>query len=137
MTKVLVVDDDVEGAETLALLLNLSGHEVHVAHDGRQALDIWHAHRHSVVFLDLEMPVLDGFDVAKSIRDIQEFDAPLVVALTGRGREVVPLTKACGFDFHMQKPADAVSLVAAVKRVEEDAAARHQSARDRTLATVS
>ena len=123
MTKVLVVDDDVEAAETLALLLSLSGHEVHVAHNGRQALDAWSAHRHPVVFLDLEMPVMDGFDVAKTIRDVQEFDPPLVVALTGRGQEVVPLTKACGFDFHMQKPADAVSLVAAVKRVEEDAAA--------------
>lgn len=137
MTKVLVVDDDVVAAETLALLLNLSGHEVHVAHDGRQALYIWHAHRHSVIFLDLEMPVLDGFDVAKAIRDVQGLEAPLVVALTGRGREVVPLTKACGFDLHMQKPADAVSLVAAVKRVEEAATARHQSARDRTLATIS
>jgi CheY-like chemotaxis protein len=77
MTKVLVVDDDVEAAETLALLLSLSGHEVHVAHNGRQALDAWNAHRHPVVFLDLEMPVMDGFDVAKTIRDVQEFAPPV------------------------------------------------------------
>lgn len=117
MTKVLVVDDDVEAAETLALLLEISGHETHVAHDGRQAVDAWNSHRHSVVFLDLGLPDVDGFDVARTIRDNQAFDAPLVVALTGEGADVVPMTRQCGFDAYLQKPAAASALMAAVARV--------------------
>ncbi len=119
MTKVLVVDDDVETAETLALLFEMSGHDTHVAHDGRQAVDAWTLHRHPVVFLDLGLPAVDGFDVARAIRDAQDFEAPLVVALTGRGEEVVALTRQCGFDAYLRKPAQASALIAAVERVRE------------------
>jgi DNA-binding response OmpR family regulator len=121
MTKVLVVDDDVEAAETLALMLEISGHDAHVAHDGRQAVDAWTSHRHPVVFLDLGLPDVDGFDVARTIRDSQDFDAPLVIALTGQGTDVVPMTRACGFDSYLQKPAAASALMAAMARVPESA----------------
>ena len=117
MTRVLVVDDDVEAAETLALMLEISGHDAHVAHGGRQAVDAWNSHHHPVVFLDLGLPDVDGFEVARTIRDSQALDAPFVVALTGRGTEVVPLTRACGFDAYIQKPATASALMAAVARV--------------------
>ncbi len=117
MTKILVVDDDVEAAETLALLLEISGHDAHVVHDGRQAVAAWRTHRHPVVFLDLGLPDVDGFDVARAIRDAQHLEAPLVVALTGRGREVLAMTRECGFDGYLQKPARASALMAAVGRV--------------------
>ncbi len=117
MAKILVVDDDVEAAETLALLLELSGHDAHVAHGGRQAIDAWSEHRHDVVFLDLGLPDVDGFDVARTIRDAQELEPPLVVAVTGQGTEVVPLTKQCGFDGYLQKPAVASAVMAEVDRV--------------------
>jgi CheY-like chemotaxis protein len=120
MTKILVVDDDVEAAETLALLLEISGHDTHVVHDGRQALDAWNSHRHPIVFLDLGLPDVDGFDVARTIRDSQEFDVPFVVALTGQGTEVVPLTRESGFDSYLQKPATASALMAVVARVPQD-----------------
>ncbi len=117
MTKVLVVDDDVEAAETLALLLEISGHDVHVAHGGRQAVESWTVHRHPVVFLDLGLPDLDGFDVARAIRDAQDFEPPLVVALTGRSEDVISTTRRCGFDAYLQKPAHARARIAAVERV--------------------
>jgi CheY-like chemotaxis protein len=117
MTKVLVVDDDVEAAETLALLLEISGHDAQVVHDGRQAVDAWNLHRHPVVFLDLGLPDVDGYDVARAIRDAQALDPPLVVALTGQGREVVALARQSGFDAYLQKPAPASELIAAVDRV--------------------
>jgi CheY-like chemotaxis protein len=121
MTKVLVVDDDVEAAETLALLLEMSGHDAHVVHDGRRAVDAWNLHRHPVVFLDLGLPDVDGYDVARAIRDAQELEPPLVVALTGRGSEVVPRTRQSGFDAYLQKPATASALMAAVARVPQAA----------------
>lgn len=115
--KILVVDDDVAAAETLALLLEISGHDAHVAHDGRQALEAWNPHRHAVVFLDLDLPGTDGYEVARAIRDSQDFAAPLVVALTASDDHVVPLTKQSGFDSYLQKPAEASALFAQIGRV--------------------
>lgn len=117
MTKVLVVDDDVQAAETLALLLEISGHDVQVVHDGKMAIEAWNSHRHPVVFLDLGLPDLDGYDVARTIRDAQDFDVPLVVALTGQGSDVVPQTRRCGFDVYLQKPATASDIMSAVAKV--------------------
>ena len=103
---VLVVDDNRDAAETLAALLNLLGHNAPVANDGHQALRMLASLMPQVVFLDLGMPGMSGYEVAAAIRQERRFDGVRLVALTGWGgaadRE---RTKAAGFDLHLTKPA--------------------------------
>jgi signal transduction histidine kinase len=105
--RVLVVDDNRDAADTLAALLELLGHSAQVANDGRAALDAVLDFRPQVVFLDIGMPGMNGYDVAQVIRNDRRLDQPLLVALTGWGGESDrQRTRDAGFDLHLTKPVD-------------------------------
>ncbi|MBQ5941060.1 ATP-binding protein [Massilia sp. AB1] len=103
---VLVVDDNRDAAETLSALLNLLGHSAPVANDGHQALRMLPGLRPQVVFLDLGMPGMSGYEVASAIRTEPAYAGIKLVALTGWGGEADRArTAAAGFDLHLTKPA--------------------------------
>jgi CheY-like chemotaxis protein len=104
-TRVLVVDDNRDAAETLSALLDLLGHDAQVANDGPAALAVMQDFRPQLVFLDLGMPGMNGCQVAEAIRRDRRFDQPVLVALTGWGSEGDrERTSAAGFDLHLTKP---------------------------------
>jgi PAS domain S-box-containing protein len=105
--RVLVVDDNANTADSLALLLRLAGHDVRVAHDGSSALEAARAERPDAVFLDLGMPGMDGYEVARRLRQESGLEGVRLVALTGWGKdEDRRRTREAGFDQHLVKPAD-------------------------------
>jgi CheY-like chemotaxis protein/nitrogen-specific signal transduction histidine kinase len=109
--RILVVDDNVDGAESLAMVLRLSGHEVALAHDGLAAMDTALHFRPRVVLLDIGLPGIDGYEVARRLRRVPGLDGILLVAITGYGRdEDRALTQQAGFDLHLVKPVDATVL---------------------------
>ena len=119
-TRVLVVDDNRDAAETLAMLLQMLGAEVTVVHDGSSALSAVSVHRPAVVFLDLGMPGMDGFEVARRIRGEPDHCGTTLIALTGWGQERDRReTRAAGFDHHLIKPADFAALQALLMAVAE------------------
>ncbi len=109
--RILVVDDNQDTAQTLALLLQLQGHETRAAYDGAAALETARGFRPDVVLLDLGLPRMDGYEVARRLRS-QPGAAPLfLVALTGWGQaEDRRRTREAGFDCHLVKPVDAAEL---------------------------
>ena len=109
--RILVVDDNVDAAEALGELLRDFGHEVATAHDGPQALDNARLHRPEIVLLDIGMPEMDGYEVAKRIREDLGLGDALLVALTGYGEDRHRrLARESGFDQHVTKPVDASKL---------------------------
>jgi PAS domain S-box-containing protein len=111
--RVLVVDDNVDAADSLALLLRLAGHDVRVAHDGPSALEAARAERPDAVFLDLGMPGMDGYEVARRLRQESGLDGVRLVALTGWGQdEDRRRTQEAGFDQHLVKPAGLAAVQA-------------------------
>jgi CheY-like chemotaxis protein len=105
--RVLVVDDNVDAAESLAALLEHDGHDVHVAHDGEQALQAVQRLQPSVVLLDIGLPRLDGYEVARRIRLMPGGDAISLVATTGWGQQKDrERSHTAGFDHHLVKPVD-------------------------------
>jgi CheY-like chemotaxis protein len=110
--RVLVVDDNRDGANALVRLLRCMGHEVAAAYDGRTALERAKVFEPGVVLLDLGMPGVDGFEVCEGLRAHTWTQRPCIVALTGWGREGdLVRTKNAGFDAHLVKPIDGDALV--------------------------
>jgi CheY-like chemotaxis protein len=106
-TKVLVVDDSVDTADSLAMLLALDGYEVRTAHDGIEALAAARDFRPEVVLMDIGLPGADGYQVAESIRADQALHDVLLIAMTGYGQqEARSRSRAAGFDHHLVKPVD-------------------------------
>jgi len=109
--RILVVDDNVDAAEALGELLRDFGHEVATAHDGTRALDHARLHRPDIVLLDISMPEMDGYEVAKRIRGELGLGDAFLVALTGYGEDRHRrLAREAGFDQHVTKPVDASKL---------------------------
>ena len=105
--RILVVDDNVDAANAMSMLLTIIGHETHVAHTGPAALDAIQALKPDVVLLDLGLPGMSGFDVCRRIRSTAMGTPPLVVALTGWGQESDrQKSRDSGFDHHLVKPVD-------------------------------
>jgi PAS domain S-box-containing protein len=105
--RVLVVDDNVDVADSLAVLLRLQGHDVRVAHDGPTALQIAKEYRPELVFLDIGMPVMDGYEVARRMRQEPGLEKVRLAALTGWGQqEDRRRTAEAGFDLHLVKPVE-------------------------------
>jgi CheY-like chemotaxis protein len=103
--RVLIVDDNVDAAESLQLWLQMAGHEVQIAPDGPQALVAAEAGRPEVILLDIGLPVMSGFEVARRIRQTQWGRGMVLIALTGWGQEEDRRrTKEAGFDHHLTKP---------------------------------
>ena len=105
--RVLVVDDNVDAAQTVAMLLEMSGHKGRIAHDGPSALEAALAWQPDVVLLDIGLPGLSGFEVARLIRQQPLLKNVVLVALTGYGLEADrQRSQEAGFDHHLVKPAD-------------------------------
>lgn len=103
--RVLVVDDNVDAAETLAMLLHLSGYVTQTAHDGVQALVVAEALRPDVVVLDIGLPLLSGLEVARRLRQQPAGQRMVLVALTGWDQAADRWASiAAGFDAHLVKP---------------------------------
>ncbi len=104
--RMLVVDDNVDAAESLALLLRELGHDVRTAHDGPTALEAALDCRPNVLLLDIGLPGLDGYEVAKRMRQQPVLQNVVLVAMTGYGKESDRLrAQEAGFDHHLVKPA--------------------------------
>jgi PAS domain S-box-containing protein len=104
--RVLVVDDNVDTAGSLELLLRDAGHDVRMAHDGPTALEAARNYRPDVVLLDIGLPELDGYEVAKRMRQQPVLQNVVLVAMTGYGQESDrERAQEAGFDHHLVKPA--------------------------------
>jgi PAS domain S-box-containing protein len=109
--RVLVVDDSRDTARTLKILLELAGHEVRVVHDGLATLPACRNFDPDVVLLDIGLPGMDGYEIARQLRSEQKSSRPLVVAISGYGQaEDKKRAREAGFDFHMTKPVDPEAL---------------------------
>lgn len=110
--KILVVDDNVDSAESLALLLSMGGHETHVAHDGPAAVTAAEQLLPDVMLLDIGLPMMDGFEVCRRVRQEPWGRAIGMVALTGFGQDRDrEESQIAGFDQHMVKPIDYDALL--------------------------
>jgi CheY-like chemotaxis protein len=105
--RILVVDDNEDGATMLAAFLRFDGHEVLTCLSGAEALDIVATKKPDVVLLDIGLPGMDGYEVARRIRTAFPDGAPRLVAVTGYGREEDrERARAAGFEAHLVKPVD-------------------------------
>jgi DNA-binding response OmpR family regulator len=120
---VLVVDDQPEVADGFTELLSLSGYEATAAYGGREALDAEQRHRPHVVFLDLDLPDLDGRTVARRIRERHD-KPPLLVAVSGFGGERhFTRSREAGIDRHLVKPVNMEQVLELLRGVSASAAA--------------
>ena len=113
LLRILVVDDNVDAATTLAALLRVQGHEVRTAHDGIEALEMLQDFAPDAAILDIGMPRMNGYTLATRIRETMRDAQPLLIAVTGWGQEEARRrSKAAGFDHHLVKPVDPGTLAA-------------------------
>jgi CheY-like chemotaxis protein len=116
---VLVVDDDVDAAEAVAALLELQGHRPALVHDGLEVLDAARSFVPDVIFMDLGLPGINGYEAAALVRQERSLDEVLLVALTGWGTEAHKrASNDAGFDFHLTKPVRFDGLAEVLSNVE-------------------
>jgi len=123
--RVLVVDDNVTSAQSLARVFKLEGHDVRVAYDGSHALEAVVSFRPQVVLMDIGLPGMDGYEVARRLRGDPEFGEgiALLVAVTGYAEdEARRRSREAGFDYHLVKPVDPDSVLALLSSLEWDEA---------------
>jgi CheY-like chemotaxis protein len=114
--KIVIADDNRDSADSMAMLLEAGGHEVHVAYDGVQAVETAGRTRPEVILLDIGMPKMNGFECARAIRGQAWAAATLLIALTGWGQEEDKRRALeAGFDRHLTKPVDPVKLEGALR----------------------
>jgi DNA-binding response OmpR family regulator len=114
--KVLVVDDNTDAADSLATLLGVMGYEVRIAYDGPEAIEAADEFQPAVALLDIGLPKLSGYDIARHVREKQGADV-LLVAITGWGQEEDRRrAREAGFDHHFTKPADFDVLLKLIDR---------------------
>ena len=105
--RIVVADDNEDSAESFAMLLSFSGHEVRIVHDGASALDAVRDFRPDVAFLDIGMPGLTGYEVAEAVRAEPWGHEVKLIAVTGWGQPDDQLrAHTAGFDRHLIKPID-------------------------------
>jgi CheY-like chemotaxis protein len=110
--RVMVVDDNEDGAQTMGALLTAAGHDVRVFYDATEALAAATLSSPEIAFLDLNMPGMDGFELARKIRELPSGQQIRLIAVTGMGREAdLMRTRVAGFDAHLTKPADPEKLL--------------------------
>jgi two-component system, chemotaxis family, CheB/CheR fusion protein len=110
---ILVADDNRDGAETMSMLLKLSGHKVHLAHSGTEAYEVAKRIRPDIAVLDIGMPDITGYEVAEKIRREAWGEGVILIAITGWGQaEDKRRAIAAGFDHHLTKPVDPSQLEA-------------------------
>jgi CheY-like chemotaxis protein len=109
--RILIADDNLDGAETMSMLLNMSGHETHVAHTAAEALEIAGRLRPDIGLLDIGLPDFSGYELAQRIRHEAWGKGMLLIAITGWGQaDDKRRALAAGFDHHMTKPVDPAQL---------------------------
>jgi signal transduction histidine kinase/ActR/RegA family two-component response regulator len=114
--RVLIVDDNADAADMLALLLQLDGHEVQAVYSSRDALERAQSFRPDVMLLDIGLPEINGYEVAQQLRAIPQLRDIRLVAVTGYGRsEDRVRARAAGFDDHLVKPVEAIELKRALE----------------------
>ncbi|MBD8531458.1 MULTISPECIES: ATP-binding protein [unclassified Massilia] len=110
--RILVVDDNVDAASMIAMLLDASGHQVTVEHSSRRALERARQEAPPVCILDIGLPEMDGIELAKRLRASPETADALLIAVTGYGQDKDrEQTRAAGFDHHLVKPVDIKQLL--------------------------
>jgi CheY-like chemotaxis protein len=116
--RILVVDDNHDAADTLAMLLEFLHYEVRAAYDGRQAVAVASEFRPHLVILDINMPVMDGYEAAKVLRGRHDQHRMVLVALTAVATpEARDKAMQAGFDIHLRKPVDGSELTGLLERV--------------------
>lgn len=116
--RILLVDDDPDSSEPLSLLLQSKGHETRVATDGAQAISVADEFKPNCVLLDLGLPRMDGYEVARRLRDRPYGSDVVLVALTGwAGRDIRSRAAEAGFDYHIVKPVNWAEVEKIVRRV--------------------
>jgi CheY-like chemotaxis protein len=109
-SRILVVDDSIDSAETLGELLKIWGHDVRLAHDGNAGLEAAREYKPDVILLDIGLPGMDGFAVATALRK-EGLGGRMLVALTGYGEQQdKDKAQKVGFDHHLTKPIDPDTL---------------------------
>lgn len=122
--QLLVADDNRDAAESLALLMEVDGHTVHIANDGRQALEMAQRLRPDVCILDIGMPGMDGNTVARCLRDALPELRMMIVAVTGRSQqEDRARSLAAGFDLYFTKPIPLGTLMGSLAQWRDEGAA--------------
>jgi CheY-like chemotaxis protein len=110
--RILVVDDNADSAESLAMLLKIQGNDTQVANDGLEALEKGPAYKPDVVLLDIGMPGMNGYDACQAIRAASWGEEVLLIAMTGWGQDEDRRRSAeAGFDYHLVKPVDHTQLL--------------------------
>lgn len=123
--RVLIVDDNRDGADALGLVVEALGNQVHVTYGGSQALDVATAFRPDLMLIDLAMPDMDGFHLVKQFRQLPAFTRTKIVAITGHADEGHrTLATKAGFDVVLAKPVSLTDMKAAVAGVNVACAAR-------------
>jgi len=109
--RILVVDDNVDGASSLAMMLDIMGNETQTAHNGLEAVEVAEAFKPDVILMDIGMPKLNGYEACRRIRERPWGRNVVVVAQTGWGQEDDKRkAQEAGFDFHLVKPVDPDAL---------------------------
>ncbi len=110
--RILVVEDNVNARETLRTILELEGHDVETAADARRALEIVDFQRPDVALVDIGLPGIDGYELARRVRRRPDLDCVRLIALTGFDQPEDRIeARQAGFDAHLAKPMDVEELL--------------------------
>jgi PAS domain S-box-containing protein len=112
--RVLVIDDNVDATKALNRLLRILGYSVSIAYDGQSGIDLAQQLRPDVILLDIGLPRMDGYAVARHLRSLPDLARTRIVALTGYGHHASERVRAAGMDRHLVKPVDVEELQAAL-----------------------
>ena len=113
--RILVVDDNADAAESIAVFMRIEGHEVKTVTDALQALACVEMFAPEVAIIDIGLPGMNGYELAAGIRANETLESPLLIALTGYGQaEDFDRSREAGFDHHFVKPADLRAIQAAI-----------------------
>jgi PAS domain S-box-containing protein len=133
--RILLADDNLDSADSLAMMLQIAGHQTRTARDGVEALELVTSFRPDVVLLDIGMPRLNGYETCRRIREQSGAEAPVLIALTGWGQdEDRRRSLEAGFDHHFVKPVDpaAIQELVASLRLSRGSTSRGRSSGART-----
>jgi CheY-like chemotaxis protein len=117
--KFLIVDDNIDAATSLAMLLEIGGHEAHLAHNGKDAVERARELRPEIILLDIGLPKLNGYDACRQIRAEPWGRSIVLVALTGWGQDSDRRrSRDAGFDHHLVKPVDPDELMKLLENIQ-------------------
>jgi CheY-like chemotaxis protein len=117
--RILIAEDDNDSAESLALVLRLEGHLVHIAPDGPTAIELAEFHTPDVILLDIGLPRMDGYEVARELQQRRTPRRPLLIAITGHGQRAERLRAyEAGCDLHLTKPVAPEELLSLLARFQ-------------------